>query len=239
MAKAKDPQMTDAAMHPRAQTPTSALVVDDHPLFCDALTLTLQSIADFDTVRTAGTLEAAMSALEEQPSDLIILDLNLPDVNGLDGLVRLRHSAPRSAILIASSMADNRMICHALKAGADGFVPKHSQRAVFRRAIEALETGRTFVPDGYIDPEGGNDGDGTPGDAIGRLASLTNQQSRILSLICEGKLNKQIAFDLSIAETTVKAHVTAIMRKLGVHSRTQAVLIAQEARFSKVLPGDE
>ena len=107
------------------------------------------------------------------------------------------------------------------------------------RIGEALETGRTFVPDGYIDPEGGSDGDGTPGDAIGRLASLTNQQSRILSLICEGKLNKQIAFDLSIAETTVKAHVTAIMRKLGVHSRTQAVLIAQEARFSKVLPGDE
>lgn len=214
-----------------------ALVVDDHPLFCDALTLTLQSIADFEEIRTAGTLEKALEIVGQgEPPDLIILDLNLPDVNGLDGLVRLRNAAPRAAILIASSMADNRMISHALKAGADGFVPKHSQRSVFRRAFEALSCGQPFVPDGYIDPHGpGIEG---PGDALARLATLTNQQARILSLICEGKLNKQIAYDLSIAETTVKAHVTAIMRKLGVHSRTQAVLIAQEASFTRVLPSE-
>ena len=93
-----------------------------------------------------------------------------------------------------------------------------------------MTSGRSFVPDGFIDPTGGQSSE--PDDALARLASLTNQQARILYLICEGKLNKQIAFDLSIAETTVKAHVTAIMRKLGVHSRTQAVLVAQEARFS-------
>jgi DNA-binding NarL/FixJ family response regulator len=218
---------------------TSALVVDDHPLFCDALTLTLQSIGEFEEIRSAGTLEKAMQVVQgDSGIDLIILDLNLPDVNGLDGLVRLRTAAPKAAILIVSSMADNRMIAHALKAGANGFVPKHSQRSVFRRAFDAVTEGRSFVPDGYIDPHG-QAGDDVPGQAIGRLASLTNQQSRILSLICEGKLNKQIAFDLSIAETTVKAHVTAIMRKLGVHSRTQAVLIAQEARFAKVLPSGE
>jgi DNA-binding NarL/FixJ family response regulator len=130
------------------------------------------------------------------------------------------------------------MICHALKAGANGFVPKHSQRSVFRRAFEAVGEGRQFVPDGYIDPHG-DGGRGLQGDVIDRLGSLTNQQARILNLICEGKLNKQIAFDLTIAETTVKAHVTAIMRKLGVHSRTQAVLIAQEARFARVLPSGE
>ena len=97
-----------------------------------------------------------------------------------------------------------------------------------------MARGEPFVPDGYIDPQApGEDG---PDDALARLATLTNQQARILSLICEGKLNKQIAYDLSIAETTVKAHVTAIMRKLGVHSRTQAVLIAQEASFGRVLP---
>ncbi|WP_425070767.1 response regulator [Sagittula sp. S175] len=213
------------------QTPIKALVVDDHPLFCDALTLTLQSIADFQEIRTAGTLEQALEVIQQDSSiGLIVLDLNLPDVNGLDGLVRLRNATPRAAILVASSMADNTMIAHALKAGANGFVPKHSQRSVFRRAFEAVTAGRPFVPDGYIDPTGGqgSDNDG----ALARLASLTNQQARILHLICEGKLNKQIAYDLSIAETTVKAHVTAIMRKLGVHSRTQAVLVAQEARFS-------
>lgn len=211
--------------------PEKALVVDDHPLFCDALTLTLQSIADFQEIRTAGTLEQALEVMAQDSAiGLIVLDLNLPDVNGLDGLVRLRNAAPRAAILVASSMADNGMISHALKAGADGFVPKHSQRSVFRRAFEAVTSGRSFVPDGFIDPTGGQSSE--PDDALARLASLTNQQARILHLICEGKLNKQIAFDLSIAETTVKAHVTAIMRKLGVHSRTQAVLVAQEARFS-------
>jgi DNA-binding NarL/FixJ family response regulator len=217
----------------------TALVVDDHPLFCDALTLTLKSIADFEEIHTAGTLDASLDIVENETEfDLILLDLNLPDVNGLDGLVRLRTAAPKALILIVSSMADNRMISHALKAGADGFVPKHSQRAVFQSAFEAVQSGQTFVPDGYIDPHGQNATREAPEEALARLSSLTNQQARILNLICEGKLNKQIAYDLSIAETTVKAHVTAIMRKLGVHSRTQAVLIAQEARFNRVLPSD-
>ncbi|MCC1492638.1 response regulator transcription factor [Cognatishimia sp. F0-27] len=229
--------MAQSARSTSIDSMSTALVVDDHPLFCDALTLTLQSIADFEEIRTAGTLEKALEIVTQNDEiGLIVLDLNLPDVNGLDGLVRLRNAAPRAAILIASSMAENRMISHALKAGANGFVPKHSQRSVFRRAFEAVSSGQPFVPDGYIDPQAGQQSDG--GDALARLASLTNQQARILNLICEGKLNKQIAFDLSIAETTVKAHVTAIMRKLGVHSRTQAVLIAQEAHFAKVLPND-
>ncbi|MFD1344260.1 response regulator [Litorisediminicola beolgyonensis] len=218
--------------------PKRAMVVDDHPLFCDAIQLTLDSIAEFESMRTCGTLAGALEALEEEPADFVVLDLNLPDVNGLDGLVRLRTAAPKAMILVASSMADNRMICHTLRAGADGFVPKHSQRAIFRRAFESLTRGERFTPDGYIDPEGNAERGAAPLDALDRLATLTNQQSRILTLICEGKLNKQIAWELSIAETTVKAHVTAIMRKLGVQSRTQAVLIAQEASFNRVLPSD-
>jgi DNA-binding NarL/FixJ family response regulator len=229
--------MTDTAESTVRAEEDVALVVDDHPLFCDALTLTLQSIADFAEIRTASTMEKALEVVaHDDRIGLIVLDLNLPDVNGLDGLVRLRNATPDASIIIASSMADNRMISHALKAGADGFVPKHSQRSVFRRAFEAVGKGQAFVPDGYIDPKAGNAA--APDDALARLASLTGQQARILHLICEGKLNKQIAYDLSIAETTVKAHVTAIMRKLGVHSRTQAVLIAQEARFSRVLPNE-
>ncbi|PRY86859.1 response regulator [Donghicola tyrosinivorans] len=215
----------------------NALVVDDHPLFCDALTLTLKSISEFGTIHTAGTLEAALDEVSAD-SDIraIILDLNLPDVNGLDGLVRLRTAAPRAKIIIASSMSDNRMISRAIKAGADGFVPKQAQRAVFQQAFDTVRTGKHFVPEGFIDPDGES---ATQDDALQRLGTLTNQQARILNLICEGKLNKQIAYDLSIAETTVKAHVTAIMRKLGVHSRTQAVLIAQEAHFNRVLPTNE
>ncbi|WP_299655724.1 response regulator transcription factor [uncultured Tateyamaria sp.] len=210
-----------------------ALVIDDHPLFCDALELTLRSVANFTKVVTADSLEHAIERLaQDTPPSLILLDLNLPDVDGLDGLMRLKRTAEHTPVIIVSSMTDNSIIANSIVAGAQGFVPKHSHRSVFLEAIQTIAAGETYKPAGYVE------GNGTEGkeDHLTRLSSLTNQQARILELICEGKLNKQIAFDLSIAETTVKAHVTAIMRKLGVQSRTQAVLVAQEAKYSKVLP---
>lgn len=210
-----------------------ALIVDDHPLFCDALSMTLKVVAGFQQVETAGTLEDASARLDRgPPPDLVLLDLNLPDVDGLDGLVRLRLVAPEVPVLVVSSLADARIVRAALRAGAVGFVPKHAHRDTYRAALDAVRCGQRFLP------EGGQAEDvATPGeDAIARLGLLTRQQARILQLICEGKLNKQIAFDLNIAETTVKAHVTAIMRKLGVLSRTQAVLIAKEASFAAMVP---
>lgn len=213
-----------------------AMVVDDHPLFCDALELTLKSVAHFSAVKTADCLESALSQLSQStPPALVILDLNLPDVNGLDGLIRLKRQIEKTPVIIASSMTDNAIISGAIVAGASGFVPKHSPRAVFKDAIDSIERGEIYKPAGYVE-SGTTTG---PDDTLSRLSSLTNQQARILELICEGKLNKQIAYDLTIAETTVKAHVTAIMRKLGVQSRTQAVLVAQDARFSSVLPSAE
>jgi DNA-binding NarL/FixJ family response regulator len=204
----------------------SALIVDDHPLFCDALSMTLTSATGIREVRTANCLARAIEQLGALP-DLVLLDLNLPDVNGLEGVARLRQSTS-APIVVISSMADNRIVSASIHAGANGFVPKHSPREVFKTAFDALQKGERFIPSGYVllEPE-------SPQvvDPASRLATLTTQQSRILRLICEGKLNKQIAFDLSIAETTVKAHVTAIMRKLGVQSRTQAVLIAKESGF--------
>ena len=209
------------------------MVIDDHPLFCDALELTLKSVAEYRSVKTANSLESAMHILQENDAPgLVILDLNLPDVNGLDGLISLKRQAEKTPIVIVSSMTDNSIISAAIVAGAAGFVPKHSPRSVFKDAIEHIERGEIYKPNGYIEGSSPSGQDET----VSRLSSLTNQQARILELICEGKLNKQIAFDLTIAETTVKAHVTAIMRKLGVQSRTQAVLVAQNARFSSVLP---
>ena len=214
----------------------TALIVDDHPLFCDALAMTLRSVAGVASIQTAGSLAAALARLvEAPPPQLVVLDLNLPDVDGVDGLVRLRD-AVRAPILVVSSMGEDRVVASVMGAGASGFVPKHSRREVFRAALDTLALGRRYLPEGYVDTEP------DPRSAAGvraasRLASLTGQQTRILELICEGKLNKQIAYDLSIAETTVKAHVTAIMRKLGVQSRTQAVLMASEARFEALRGG--
>ncbi|MFC3117950.1 response regulator [Jhaorihella thermophila] len=211
----------------------SALIVDDHPLFCDALSMTLQAITGIRRIETAACLADALDRMAGGSGpDLIVLDLNLPDVNGLDGLIRLRR-ATGAPIVVVSSMADNRIISSAIHAGANGFVPKHSQRDVFQQAIGALARGEQFIPAGHVLLDDTATAEQT--DAAARLASLTAQQARILQLICEGKLNKQIAYDLSIAETTVKAHVTAIMRKLGVQSRTQAVLIAKESSFPNAL----
>lgn len=218
----------------------TALIVDDHPLFCDALSMTLRLSAGITEVRSAETLGSALEQIEAgwRP-DVIMLDLNLPDVQGLDGLVRLKAAAGEVPIVVVSSMDDNRMVGSALRAGASGFVPKHSQREVFRDAFVTIATGGSFAPHGYVPTGGGGADPRTETEtALDRLSLLTRQQSRILDLICEGKLNKQIAYDLSIAETTVKAHVTAIMRKLSVQSRTQAVLLAQQAKFAHVMHGD-
>lgn len=213
----------------------SALIVDDHPLFCDALSMTLKTFVGIAEIETANRLDAAMDRIEggEAP-DVIVLDLNLPDVNGMDGLIRLRKAAGETPIVVVSSLADPKIIGAAIKAGASGFVPKHSHRDIFRAAFDALVRGDVYTPEDF---EGDASGSATAQeDAIARLGLLTRQQARILQLVCEGKLNKQIAYDLSIAETTVKAHVTAIMRKLNVYSRTQAVLIAREADFTSLLP---
>ena len=126
------------------------------------------------------------------------------------------------------------MIASAVQAGASGFIPKHSQRSVFVQAFDRIWAGGVYTPDGFV-PPGAHAGAPDEHEAVERLGRLTQQQARILQLVCEGKLNKQIAYDLDIAETTVKAHLTAILRKLNVQSRTQAVLIAQNARFAAIL----
>ena len=221
------------------RTLNSALIVDDHPLFCDALSMTLKSVAGIAEIETADRLETAIHRIDLMPlPDAILLDLNLPDVNGVDGLIRLRQAAGDVPVLVVSSLTDNRVIGACLAAGAAGFVPKHSRREVFRAAFDALREGRRFLPEGYEPMPEGKAKRTTKEEAIGRLSLLTRQQAKILQLICEGLLNKQIAYELSIAETTVKAHVTAIMRKLGVQSRTQAVLIAGETNFSALMPED-
>lgn len=212
----------------------TALIVEDHPLFSDALAMTLRAVVGIGSVVTADRLEAALQRLEAGAApDVVVLDLNLPDVDGLDGLIRLRAALGDVPVVVVSSLADNRVIGAALAAGAAGFVPKHARREVFRAAFDAVREGRPYLPEGYVPPIVT---EAAPDNALARLALLTKAQANILQLVCAGRLNKQIAFEMGIAETTVKAHVTAIMRKLGVQSRTQAVLIAKQASFASLMP---
>jgi DNA-binding NarL/FixJ family response regulator len=212
----------------------SALIVDDHPLFCDALALTLRAVANLQKIDTADRLEQALEKLDQGLPDVVVLDLNLPDVQGLEGVIRIRSLGV--PVIVVSSLNDDRVIAAAIQAGASGFVPKHAKRDAFRAAFDALREGRTYLPEGFV-PQAEGTGANSPRDlALERLGLLTRQQAKILELICAGLLNKQIAHELAIAETTVKAHVTAIMRKLGVQSRTQAVLVANEASFANLMP---
>lgn len=226
--------MTDMPMHSdTAPVFRTALIVEDHPLFGDALAMTLQSVSGIERITHAESLAQASDHLEQgQPFDVILLDLNLPDVDGLEGLVALRRIAPDIPILLVTSVNETRVIRASLAAGAAGFVPKHSRRDIFRAAFQALAAGEVYAPDLPSEAELDAMPQGDSGVAIRRLSQLTRQQAKILDLICEGKMNKQIAYELTIAETTVKAHVTAIMRKLGVSSRTQAVLLARDATMT-------
>lgn len=209
----------------------SVLIVEDHPLFSDALSITLQIVGGISSVRTTSSIAECLRqlALGPQP-DAVFLDLNLPDADGLDGLLKVRKAAPDAALLIVSSLTSPAIVNAAIEFGASGYVPKHSQRQVFQDALACIARGEVYLPQSFAMSEVAKPLSLTRD----RLESLTGQQSRILALISEGKLNKQIAHELDIAESTVKAHVTVIMRKLGVQTRTQAVLAAQAARFDSL-----
>lgn len=229
----------DAMSDPSAGAPTGPariLVVDDHPLFCDALVITLTGALPGAEVATANRLEEALALVAGRGApDAVLLDLHIPGTEGLEGIVRLREAAPAARLLVVSSMSDNRMITSALSAGAHGFVPKDAPRGTLIEALDRVWRGAVWVPPGYV-PSAAGALDATEDDGmVERLRTLTPRQARILELVSAGKLNKQIAWELSIAETTVKAHVTAILRKLCVRSRTQAVLAAQQARFASIL----
>lgn len=209
----------------------SALIVEDHPLFGEALAMTLRQFIGLDEITQAGTLAEALERLKGMVPDVLLVDLHLPDVTGMEGLIRLR-AATTAPLLVVSSLAEPRVIAAALAGGARGFIPKHAGRECFAEAFAALAAGQVYAPEGYEPGLGDEPGEG---ETMARLKTLTRQQAAILQLICAGKPNKVIAWELSVAETTVKAHVTAIMRKLGVTSRTQAVLMAGGVNFAQLL----
>lgn len=198
------------------------IIVDDHPLFRSALRQTLSAGDAGVTVEEAGDLAGLNAALEaDRDCDLVLLDLNMPGVRGFSGLLLLRAQYPDIPVMIISAVEDGIVVRRAFELGAAGYLHKSVGPTEIRRAIETVLAGEIFVPDGL--ELGGHDSHSA---LMRRLATLTPQQVRVLMMLSDGLMNKQIAYELTISEATVKAHVSAILQKLDVDSRTQAVIAA-------------
>jgi DNA-binding NarL/FixJ family response regulator len=214
----------------------SFLVVDDHPLFRDALTLAIKSTHPEATIKEASSIDIAKNMLNKGDRyDLVLLDLSMPGVSGFEGFLELRGLDPKQPIVIVSALEDSRVIHEAVTLGAAGFIPKSARKQELAEAIETVMLGNLTLPKTYQPPA--RDASGT-GDIGARLSSLTPQQLRVLTMLRQGLLNKQIAHELGVGETTVKAHVSEILRKLDVASRTQAVIEVSRIDFDKLVGGN-
>ena len=200
------------------------LIIDDHPLFREALHSAVQmAYPDVDTVEARSIAEALDLLAGATPFDLALLDLSMPDVHGFDGLLQLRTRHPRLPVVIVSGHEDAKIISEALSYGAAGFIPKSARKDDLAGAIRSVMDGAIYVPQNY-QPEPPDADRADRADMVQRLSRLTPQQLRVLQMLRQGMLNKQIAYELQVGETTVKAHVSEILRKLNVYSRTQAVI---------------
>ena len=217
---------------------TRLVIADDHPLFRDALRQAVVSVVASAKIDEAGSFDD-LTALLEQDSDvdLILLDLTMPGMRGFSGLMYLRAQYPSVPVVVVSANDDPAAIRRCMEFGASGFIPKTLGVEAMRAAIaRVLEGGVWSPPD--VDLNGGADAATT--ELVQRLATLTPQQVRVLMMLSEGLLNKQIAYELSVSEATVKAHVSAILQKLGVESRTQAVIAAakiEAGQWPQTAPG--
>lgn len=200
------------------------VIADDHPLFRGALRQALADVFGNIEILEAGTIDEVSAALGAQrPVDLVLLDLMMPGVKGFSGLIYIRSQFPDVPIVVVSASDDSAIVRRCIDFGAMAFLPKSLDVAGMRDAVVQVLSGQVWVPpDIDLDAE---DDDETR-DLAARLATLTPQQFRVLMMLSEGLLNKQIAYELSVSEATVKAHVSAILQKLNVDSRLQAVIEA-------------
>ena len=200
------------------------LIIDDHPLFREAMHSALKSAYPDAEALEARTIAEAMDLLSRPPVfDLALLDLNIPDVQGFEGLLQIRTGHPRLPVVVVSGHEDNRIIGEALSYGVAGFIPKSVRKADLAAAIGEVMDGAVYVPSSY-EAQAANEESADRAELVQRLGTLTPQQLRVLQMLRQGLLNKQIAYELQVGETTVKAHVSEILRKLSVYSRTQAVI---------------
>ncbi len=199
------------------------IVADDHPLFRVALAEAVEQCLESVAIVSVGSFDELTASLDaHSDADLLLLDLNMPGCRGYSALVHARSVAATLPVIVVSAFEDASVARAAIEHGAAGFIPKSAPRDTMAAAIDAVLAGDVWQPDQNLAEEP------SPSSAFAeKLASLTPQQQRVLVMLTDGLLNKQIALDLDISEATVKAHITAVLRKLGVQTRTQAVIAAR------------
>lgn len=214
----------------RGRGVSNVLIVDDHPLYSDALAAALGVSFDDCHIEKARTLKETFLVLDSGFSpDLIMFDLKLPDVSGISGFQELRERWPSAPVLVISSLASAELVRSLIEMGAKGFMPKDASAQTLKFVVNEIVAGRSYVPQEYQSSENTQTSEFCEFQAAPELSTLTPQQKRILKLICVGKPNKQIAYELSLAEATVKAHITALLRRLKVQNRTQAAVLVDSA----------
>lgn len=206
------------------------IVADDHPLFREALIHAIGNCVDDAQIVEADSLDTLQVVVAaNQDADLLLLDLNMPGVSGFSALAYIRSNHESLPTVIVSAMDDPAVIRRSIQHGASGFIPKSSAISTLEQGIRAVLDGEVWIPadidlqDDRLDSE--------EASIAAALSSLTPHQFRVLMMLGEGLLNKQIAYQLSVSEATIKAHVTAILRKMHVNNRTQAVLAVQKLRI--------
>jgi len=208
------------------------LIVDDHPLYRDGLQSAVRSFAPDADIYEATSIEGALDVIEAHDGfDLVLLDLSLPGTTGFSGVLRVRAAHPKLPVIIVSGHEEPELVREALSLGVAGYAPKSTPRKELARAMQEVLAGSVYVPVAFS-------GRGQQGGAatseheiLQRLKGLTPQQLLVLEMIREGKQNKNIAQELNLAETTIKAHVSEILRKLRVFTRTKAVVEVAKVDF--------
>lgn len=207
------------------------LIADDHPLMRTALAQTIGNAMAGAEILEVSRFDQIKPVLDGgEAADVILLDLHMPGMSGLIGLMMLRAEHPAIPVIVVSASEDPVTIQRSIDYGASGFVPKSAPNTQIVEAINAVLEGELWLPVINSGPES------DAPDPAQRAATLTPQQLRVLAGIAEGKLNKQIAYEMNVAETTVKAHVTTILRKLNVLTRTQAAVLASQLALAPAPP---
>jgi len=205
---------------------TRIIIADDHPLVRGALRQAVAGAVPGCAIVECADLDALTKELGDNDEvDLVLLDLAMPGVRGFSGLMYLRAQHPGVPVVVVSGNEDRGVMRRCIDFGASGFIPKTTDMEAMRGAIHTVLEGGAWTPP---DVDLSAPADKDIADIVRRMASLTPQQVRVLMMLSEGLLNKQIAYELTVSEATVKAHVSAILQKLGVESRTQAVITARK-----------